>query len=383
MRTLAVLKTALTGNYAVAHAVKLAKPHVIAAYPITPQTTIVEKLSEFVAKGELKASFVNVESEFSALAVVYGAAMAGARAFTATSSHGLFYMYEMLWWAAGSRAPIVMAVATRTLGPPWNIHDEHNDILAIRDSGWAVAMASNVQEVLDLTIQAFKLAESAYIPVAVGLDGFVLSHTVETIELPPQEAVDEFLPPRRPDLPLRLRPGEPITMGNIPSDDRLHAEHLKNIYRASQEAKKLVKSIDAEYGKLVGREYGGMVEGFELEGARYAVVCMGAWCGDAKEAVRSLRREGVPVGLMRIRFVRPFPDEEVAELSGIDKVVVFDRDITPAGGILGREVASVLGRDKVVNVLAGLAGVDFKADEFRKAVKHAVEGEYADRVVLL
>ncbi len=383
MKALTVLKTALTGNYAVAHAVKMAKPQVIAAYPITPQTTIVEKLSEFVAKGELKASFVNVESEFSALAVVYGAAMAGARSFTATSSHGLFYMYEMLWWAAGSRAPIVMAVVTRTLGPPWNIHDEHNDILAIRDSGWAIAMASNVQEVFDLTVQAFKLAERAYVPVAVGLDGFVLSHTVETIELPPQEVVDEFLPPRNPDLPLRLRPGEPITMGNLPADDRLHAEHLKNIYKAHQEAKKLIKEIDAEYGKLTGREYGGAVERFELEGAKYAVVCMGAWCGDAKEAVKTLRREGMPVGLMRLRFVRPFPDEEIEELSGLDKVVVFDRDITPAGGVLGREVASVLGRDKVVNVLAGLAGVDFKAEEFRKAVKHAVEGEYGEHVVLL
>lgn len=383
MKALTVLKTALTGNYAVAHAVKMAKPQVIAAYPITPQTTIVEKLSEFVAKGELKASFVNVESEFSALAVVYGAAMAGARSFTATSSHGLFYMYEMLWWAAGSRAPIVMAVVTRTLGPPWNIHDEHNDILAIRDSGWAIAMASNVQEVFDLTVQAFKLAERAYVPVAVGLDGFVLSHTVETIELPPQEVVDEFLPPRNPDLPLRLRPGEPITMGNLPADDRLHAEHLKNIYKAHQEAKKLIKEIDAEYGKLTGREYGGAVERFELEGAKYAVVCMGAWCGDAKEAVKTLRREGMQVGLMRLRFVRPFPDEEIEELSGLDKVVVFDRDITPAGGVLGREVASVLGRDKVVNVLAGLAGVDFKAEEFRKAVKHAVEGEYGEHVVLL
>jgi len=383
MKQLAVLRTALTGNYAVANAVKMARPHVIAAYPITPQTTIVEKLSEFVAKGELDASFINVESEFSALAVVYGAAMAGARVFTATSSHGLFYMYEMLWWAAGSRAPIVMAVATRTPGPPWNIHDEHNDILSIRDSGWVVAMSSSVQEVFDLTVQAFKLAESAYLPVAVGLDGFVLSHTVETIELPPQEVVDRFLPPRRPDLPLRLRPGEPISMGNMPSDNRLHVEHLKNIYAAHQEAKKIIQAIDAEYGKLTGREYGGTVERLDLEGARYAVVCMGAWCGDAKEAVRSLRREGVPVGLMRIRFVRPFPDEDVAELSGMDRVVVFDRDITPAGGILGREVASVLGRDKVVNVLAGLAGVDFKADEFRKAVKHAVEGEYADRVVLL
>ncbi len=381
MRALAVLKTALTGNYAVAHAVKMARPHVIAAYPITPQTTIVEKLSEFVERGELKASFVNVESEFSALAVVYGAAMAGARSFTATSSHGLFYMYEMLWWAAGSRAPIVMAVVTRTIGPPWNIHDEHNDILAIRDSGWAIAMASSVQEAFDLTVQAFKLAERAYVPVAVGLDGFVLSHTVETVELPPQEVVDKFLPPRNPDLPLRLRPGEPIAMGNLPSDDRIHAEHLKNIYKAHQEAKKLVKEIDSEYGELTGREYGGLVERFELEGAKYAVICMGAWCGDAKEAVKSLRREGVPVGLMRLRFVRPFPDEEVEALSDLDKVVVFDRDITPAGGILGREVASVLGRDKVVNVVAGLAGVDFKAEEFRKAVKHAIEGE--ERLMLL
>ncbi|MEZ0248125.1 MAG: transketolase C-terminal domain-containing protein [Thermoproteus sp.] len=383
MRALATIKTALTGNYAVANAVKMARPHVISAYPITPQTTIVEKLSEFVAKGELKASFINVESEFSALAVVYGAAMAGARAFTATSSHGLFYMYEMLWWAAASRAPIVMAVVTRTLGPPWNIHDEHNDILAIRDSGWAVAMASTVQEAFDLTLQAFRLAESAYVPVAVGLDGFVLSHTVETIELPPQEVVDKFLPPRNPDLPLRFRPGEPITMGNVPLDDRIHAEHLKNIYKAHQEAKRAIYTMDVEYGKLTGRGYGGMVEKYELDGAKFAVVCMGAWCGDAKEAVKALRREGMPVGLMRLRFVRPFPDEEVEALAGLDRVVVFDRDITPAGGVLGREVASILGRDRVTNVLAGLAGVDFKAEDFRKAVKHAIEREYRDWVVLL
>lgn len=373
MRQLASLKTALTGNYAVAYAVKMAKPQVIAAYPITPQTTIVEKLSEFVAKGELKASFVNVESEFSALATVYGASMAGARAFTATSSHGLFYMYEMLWWAAGSRAPIVMAVVTRTIGPPWNIHDEHNDILAIRDSGWAIAMASSVQEVFDLTIQAFKLAEKAYVPVAVGLDGFVLSHTVETLELPPQELVDEFLPPRNPNAPMPLRPGLPLTFGNIPSDDRIHAEHLKRIYWAHQEAKKIIKEIDAEYGKLFGRSYGGLVERRWLEDAKYAVVCMGAWCGDAEAAVESLRREGVPVGLMRLRFIRPFPDEEIAELEAVEKVVVFDRDITPAGGVLGREVASALGRDKVVDVVAGLAGVDFKASDFKAAFKKALE----------
>lgn len=383
MKALTALKTALTGNHAVAYAVKMARPHVISAYPITPQTTIVEKLSEFVAKGELKSDFINVESEFSALAVVYGAAMAGARTFTATSSHGLFYMYEMLWWAAGSRAPIVMAIVTRTLGPPWNIHDEHNDILAIRDSGWAIAMASSVQEAFDLTVQAYRLAESINLPVAVGLDGFLLSHTVESIEVPPQEVVDKFLPPRNPELPIKLRPGNPITWGNIPADDRMHAEHLKNIYRAHQEAKGIIGAIDAEYGKLAGREYGGLVERYELDGAKYAVVCMGAWCGDAKEAVKSLRRDGVPVGLMRLRFVRPFPDEELRTLEGMDKVVVFDRDITPAGGVLGREVASVLGRGSVVDVVAGIAGVDFKADDFAKAVKRAVKGEYGDWIVLL
>lgn len=384
MRQLAVLKTALTGNSAVAYAVKMARPHVISAYPITPQTTIVEKLSELVSKGELKASFINVESEFSALAVVYGAAMAGARAFTATSSHGLFYMYEMLWWAAGSRAPIVMAVVTRTIGPPWNIHDEHNDILAIRDSGWAVAMASSVQEVFDLTLQAFRLAESAHLPVAVGLDGFVLSHTVETIELPPQELADKFLPPRDPNLPISLRPGNPIAMGNIPLDDRIHAEHLKNIYKAHQEAKGLVGEIDARYGELFGRRYGGLTESYLIDGARYVVVCMGAWCGDAKEAVKALRREGLPVGLLRIRFVRPFPDEELLKVSGyVDRFIVFDRDITPAGGVLARDVASAVGREKTVGVVAGLAGVDFKAEEFKRVVKDAVEGRIDGAVVLL
>lgn len=378
MKTLATRKIALTGNYAVAHAVKMAKPHVIAAYPITPQTSIVEKLSEFVERGELKSSFVNVESEFSAMSVVYGAAMAGARAFTATSSHGLLYMYEVVWWTALSRAPVVMAVATRTIGPPWNIHVEHNDILTLRDTGWLVAMAGDVQEAFDLTLQAFKIAESAVLPMAVGLDGFILTHSTEPIELTPQEVVDEFLPPRRFDVPVAFRPGVPITFGNLPSDNRIHARHKAALYNAHQDAKELIRRVDEEYGKLTGRSYGGLVEWYKCEDAKYVVVCTGAWCSDGKAAVDRLRARGMPVGLARLRFLRPFPVEWLRRLDLYDVVIVYDRDITPAGGVLGLEVKSVLSRAKVVNVIAGIAGVDFDVSGFYETVQNAIGGKYGE-----
>lgn len=377
MKTLAVQKTALTGNYAVAYAVKMAKPHVIAAYPITPQTSIVEKLSEFVEKGELNARFVNVESEFAAMSVVYGAAMAGARAFTATSSHGLLYMYEATWWAALSRAPVVMAVVTRTIGPPWNIHVEHNDILVLRDSGWIIAMAESVQEVFDLTLQAFKIAETAVLPVAVGLDGFVLSHSTEPVEIPPQEAVDKFLPPRRPDVPLLLRPGEPVVFGNLPSDNRIHARHkIATVYEAQREAKKVINQVDWEYGKIIGRSYGGLVEWYKASDAKNIVVCMGAWCSDAKQAVDALRKRGMPVGLMRVRFLRPFPLEEVSQLDQYEKVIVYDRDITPLGGVLGVEIKAALSKASVINIVAGITGVDFDVQNFYETIQKAIEGSY-------
>ncbi|MEB3816668.1 MAG: pyruvate ferredoxin oxidoreductase, partial [Desulfurococcales archaeon] len=182
----------LTGNYAVAYAVKLARVQVISAYPITPQTTIVEKLSEMVDTGELKAKMIRVESEHAALAAVFGAASAGARAFTATSSHGLLYMHEVVWWAAASRIPLVMAVVARAIGPPWNIHVDHQDIFDQRDSGWIISVAQENQEVLDLTLQAFRISEDprVYLPVMVGLDGFILSHTMAPVDVPDQSEVD-------------------------------------------------------------------------------------------------------------------------------------------------------------------------------------------------
>lgn len=379
MKSLAVQKTALTGNYAVAYAVKMAKPHVIAAYPITPQTTIVEKLAEFVSRGELNARFVNVESEFAAMSVVYGAAMAGARAFTATSSHGLLYMYEVTWWTALSRAPVVMAVVTRTIGPPWNIHVEHNDILVLRDSGWIIAMAENVQEVFDLTLQAFKIAETAVLPVAVGLDGFVLSHSTEPVEIPPQEDVDKFLPPRRPDIPLLLRPSNPVIFGNLPSDNKIHAKFkIATVYEAQREAKRVINQVDWEYGKITGRSYGGLVEWYKASDAKNIVVCMGAWCSDAKQAVDALRKRGVSIGLMRVRFLRPFPLEEVSQLDQYEKVIVYDRDITPLGGVLGLEIKAALSKASVINIVAGIAGVDFDAQNFYETIQKAVEGSYKE-----
>lgn len=379
MKAIAVQRTALTGNYAVAYAVKMAKPHVIAAYPITPQTSIVEKLAEFVERGELKASFVNVESEFSAMSVVYGAAMAGARSFTATSSHGLLYMYEAAWWTALSRAPVVMTVVTRTIGPPWNIHVEHNDILTLRDSGWIIAMAETVQEAFDLTLQSFKIAESAVLPVAVGIDGFILSHSTEPVELPPQELVDKFLPPRRQDIPILIRPGKPVTFGNLPSDNRIHARHkISTVYEAHKEAKKIITQIDEEFGRMFSRRYGGLVEWYKAHDAKHIVVCAGAWCSDAKQAVDKLRESGMSVGLMRLRFIRPFPKEEVALLDQYENVVVYDRDISPLGGIIGVEVKSVLTRAKVYNIVAGIAGVDFDVANFYETTRQAIDGRYRD-----
>ncbi|ABL87677.1 pyruvate flavodoxin/ferredoxin oxidoreductase domain protein [Pyrobaculum islandicum DSM 4184] len=379
MKTLSVQKTALTGNYAVAYAVKMAKPHVIAAYPITPQTSIVEKLAEFVERGELNARFVNVESEFAAMSVVYGAAMVGARAFTATSSHGLLYMYEVTWWTALSRAPVVMAVVTRTIGPPWNIHVEHNDILTLRDSGWIIAMAETVQETFDLTIQAFKIAETAILPVAIGVDGFILSHSTEPVEIPQQEIVDYFLPPRKPDIPLLLRPGEPITFGNLPSDNKIHARHkVSTVYEAHEKAKKIINHIDEEYGKITGRRYGGLVEWYRAEDAKHIVVCAGAWCSDAKHAVNALRKDGMSIGLMRLRFIRPFPREEVEKLEDYDTVIIYDRDITPLGGILGIEINSLVSRPKTINIIAGIAGVDFDSHRFYETIRNAVEGRYRE-----
>ncbi len=380
-----VRRVVLIGNHAVAEAVKMARVQVVAAYPITPQTIIVERIAEMVERGELNAKYIRVESEHSALAAVYGAAMGGARAFTATSSHGLLYMYEMLWWAAYSKAPIVMAVVTRTIGPPWNIHSDHHDILSVRDSGWIIAMAENVQEAFDLTLQAFRIGEDKRVlqPVMVGLDAFVLSHTAEPLELPEQSDVDAWLPPREP-LPFVMEPGKPFAVGNV-GPNEFTMELRWCVWRAMERAKRVIKEVDEEYRKIAGRSYGGLVERYRLEDAKYVVVAWGAWCGDMKETVDILRSEGYPIGLLRIRFARPFPREELIEAaSGAKAMLVMDRAVSMGmEGIFSMEVKSVVGgRVPVKNVVAGLGGVDVSYDEFveifRKFIDEYESGKYID-----
>ena len=365
----------LRGNEAVAYAVKLARVQVVAAYPITPQTIIVEKIDELISKGEMDADMIHVESEHSALAATYGAAMGGVRAFTATASHGLAYMYEMLWWSAASRVPIVMAVVTRAIGPPWNIHVEHADIMSTRDTGWLISMAENNQEALDLTIVMFRVTEDprVYLPGIVGLDGFILSHTVEPVELPDQEVVDEFLPPRRQ--PYTIEPGKPIAMGNIMPDE-VFEQHRMDMHESSRAARRAIEEAGRDYGKLTGRDYSSLIDCYRCGDADHLIVGMGSWMGDAKIAVDKLREEGLRFGAARLRWIRPFPWDELREIGlGKKLVMVLDRSVSFGhAGPLFLEVSSALeARPSMVGFLAGVGGVDISYNDIAEMARRAVQ----------
>lgn len=374
---------ALTANHAVAEAVKLARVKVVAAYPITPQTTIVEKLAEMIEKGELEAKMVRVESEHSAMAATLGAAAAGVRAFTATSSHGLLYMHEVLWWAAGARIPIVMAVVSRAIGPPWNIHNEHSDTMDQRDTGWIISVAQENQEAFDLTLQAFRISEDprVYLPMIVSLDAFILSHTVAPVDIPSQEDVDAWLPPRRQ--PYIITPETNVVMGNIASDEDYYMMRY-SIQAAMQAAKSVIEEVDADYGKTFGRSYGGLVECYMCSDADYAIVLTGSWAGDAKKAAELLRGEGIRVGVARIRFIRPWPEEVIREkLSGMKGVIVFDRSVSfgSYGPLFSDTAATLYGSTSIRGVIAGLGGVDVRPTDFVEEVRDFVSRvEEAGRV---
>ncbi|MCD6368169.1 MAG: pyruvate ferredoxin oxidoreductase [Thermoproteales archaeon] len=368
----------ITSNYAAAYAAKLARVEVISAYPITPQTTVVEKLAEFIEKGELKAKMIRVESEHSAMASCIGASAAGARVFTATSSHGLLYMYEMLWWAAGARLPIVMGVVTRAIAPPWTIWTEHADILSPRDSGWLILFAENAQEVLDMIIQAYRISEDHRIllPVMVGWDAFISSHTAEPVSLPPQNKVDEFLPP--PGLhPIKLDVKNPFSHGNLTYPE-YYMEFRYLIQRSMEDAKKVIKEVDERYGEITGRRYGGLVETYRCDDAEHVIVTVGAASGDAKEAVDYLKSRGLKVGLCRLRSLRPYPEEEIVKLlEDKESVIVIERDNSMGlGGIIAREIAStVFIYDLPLNFasfIAGLGGREVSSTDVKNMVNIAL-----------
>ncbi|WP_330999851.1 pyruvate ferredoxin oxidoreductase [Archaeoglobus neptunius] len=355
------MKKLLTSNEAIAEAVRIASPDIIAAYPITPQSPIVEKLAEMVDSGVLDSTFVRVESEHSAMAVIHGAATAGARVFTATSSHGLAYMFEMCWWIAGSRLPAVMAIATRSIGAPWNIHGDHTDIMSLRDAGWILAMAESAQEAFDMTLQAFVVSEKVCIPVAIGIDAFTMSHTAEVVVVR-----ETKLPDRKQNY--RIHPETEVAVNAVTMGDaRMKARY--DLARDLESSAKVIDRTDTEFGG-----YGGMVERYRLDDADYAVVMAGGWSGDAKEAVDMLREENIRIGLLRLRFIRPFPEKELKNLP--PRVLVVDRANTGIRGILGVEV-SACGVD-CKNVIAGIGGKNVGVTGFYSLFKKFVDGRIGD-----
>lgn len=354
---------ALTANQAAAIAAKLARIEVAAVYPITPQTTISEMMAEMVSRGELDARFMLMESEHSAMSALIGASYVGARTFTATSSHGLALMHEVLMWASGVRRPIVMPVAARTIGGPWNIWGEHMDVITERDVGWMQFYCENNQEVLDTILMAYKVSEdpSVMLPAMVVIDGFILTHTVDAVSVPEQHLVDEYLPSFNPDPVLNI--DDPRRFGGLIMPD-WWTEFRYRIALDMEGAKKRIQEADAEFGKIFGRNYGGLVENYRTDDADVVLVIAGSAAGTAKEVVDHLRDEGLRVGVARMRVFRPFPSEEIAELNSKDVIGVFDRSYTFGdGGAMFNEVRSAMhGSDNIIkNYVGGLGGRDVTA----------------------
>ncbi|MEM3171699.1 MAG: hypothetical protein QXL58_04905, partial [Candidatus Hadarchaeales archaeon] len=319
------MKLLLNGNEAAALAAKLARVQVISAYPITPQTVVVETLAKYVADGELDAEFVKVESEHSALSVCLGASAAGARAFTATSSQGLMLMSEILYVVSGMRLPVVMANANRSLSAPLSIWNDQQDSLSVRDSGWIQLYCENNQEILDLLLQAFLLAERISLPAMVCYDGYILSHTAEAVEVPEQAEVDAFLPPYSPAF--KLDPSRPLTMGPVGVPEvYMEARYLQ--HRDMRRAKEEFVRVTEEFRRRFGRKYG-ILEEYRTEDAELLLFTMGSLMGTVREAVDRCREKGEKVGAVKLTLYRPFPEQEVVRALSRGKVVgILEKDIS-------------------------------------------------------
>jgi pyruvate ferredoxin oxidoreductase alpha subunit len=369
------------GSRAVAETVARCRPDVVAAYPISPQTHIVEALSDLVAEGRVgRCEFLMVESEFGAMSACIGASAAGGRAYTATASQGLLFMAEALPNASGLRLPIVMTVANRALGAPINIWNDHSDAMSQRDSGWIQLFASSNQEAVDLHVQAFILAESLHVPVMVNMDGFVLTHAMEAIDVPEQDVVDALLPPFRA-LQL-LDPEHPVTIGAMVGPEAF--TEVKYL-----EARRQLRALDRVQGtadrfhEVVGRPSGGLTSSYRLEGADVVLVGLGSLLGTAADVVDELRDEGLAVGVLGVTCFRPWPFDEVRRaLSGASRVVVLNRALSVgAGSVLGGDLRLTLAGASVVvhDVVCGLGGRPVTRDLVRRLLTEAVEGQLSER----
>ena len=367
----------LTGNYAAAYAARDADVDVVSAYPITPQTTVIEKIADFIASGELNAKFVRVESEHSAMAALIGASSVGARTFTATSAQGLLYMYEVVWWASGARLPIVMGLVTRALGPPWSIWSEHADFYTMRDSGWNLFFASNAQEVYDLLLISYAVSENqeVVLPSCVGWDAFEVSHTYEPVSVLGREEASRFLPPKGSFKP-SLSSEEPGSLGNLAyPPEYLDIRHAMR--QASDKVLGVFREAAVRYAKLTGRDYSGMYECYRCEDADTIIVGMGSIMGEAYRAVDNLRDEGMKVGALKLWVYRPFPYEELYKaVQNVDTIVTVSRSsVFGSMSPIGLDFASLIasrGLDaRIADYVAGVGGMDVYAEDFVGMVKDA------------
>ncbi len=388
----------MIGNHAAAYACKGAKVQVVAAYPITPQSPVVEKISYFIESGELNARMVRVESEQSALVACVAASATGVRTYTATSSHGLMLMYEILCWAAGNRLPIVMNIATRAVGAPWSVWTDHQDAFTVRDTGWLQMFCEDNQEIYDTNLQAFRIAEDpcVYVPTLVSYDGYILSHTFMPVRLEPQSRIDDFIPPLKHHLNLGdmnvVKGVCPVTTPHVVKREEGTApgyyEFRYSLQRAMEHSIEKVVEVHDLFAEKFGRSYGnGIYKAYKMEDADIVIFAVGSVASESRLVIDKLRAKGIKIGLISLKLFRPFPAKHLREVfKDIKTVVVFDRDVGYGyEGILFTELKSALyqlkNRPFIKGYIVGLGGRDVKADDLINGVLRTIELEKKNEYV--
>jgi pyruvate/2-oxoacid:ferredoxin oxidoreductase alpha subunit len=374
------MKILLQGNYAVAEAVRLARVQLVAAYPITPQTPIYEKLSDMENEGTLPGVMMRTESEHSAMAACIAASLTGVRTFTATASQGLALMHEMLHFASGNRVPIVMCNVNRVVAVPWAFGSDQSDSLSQRDTGWLQFYCEDAQEAFDTVIQAYRVAEQVLLPVMVAIDGFFTSHFIEPIEIPDQASIDAFLPSF--SIPTRFNEADPAYIANVVNPEQ-YMGYRQRSFEDMEKTRSVIQEANEEYQRIIGRGYG-VVETVNTDDAEIVLVTSGAMTSTARVAIQSLRDRGLKAGLLKMKALRPFPTREVQEiLKNTPKVAVIDRNISLGkGGIWCQELKAALypldRRPEVTGYIAGICGADVSPDMIEDMVMKALEREQPD-----